>query len=223
MEADFILGDYQVSRIVSEYWQENCYLVNHTPSGELAVIDPGNAGDSIIQAVEQKGANLKHVFLTHAHHDHVASVAMIHQRFSVECTLHQADLRLLRHAPMYAMRFGGCKIQAPKPFATFSAPAEFEFGTGTIRIFHSPGHTSGSVCYLFDGFSFTGDTLLHKQIGRTDLPGGETETLLASVNRLVEEIPAEYTLFPGHGKSWKVEDALTWWKTFAVETPKGPF
>lgn len=215
------LGDYRITKIVTgQYWMENCYLVSHLPSGEQALIDPGENADSIVQAVLDNGTQLRYIFLTHAHHDHVGAVAALCRRFDLPCRVHKDDLRLLRHAPMYALRFAHKQIQAADRIEIFDEQISFSLGKQQIRVIHTPGHTSGSVCFSFDNFVFTGDTLMNQHIGRTDLPGGDPALLASSVNQLLAYLSGETILFPGHGEPWPLEQAHIWWKKVAGSPPE---
>lgn len=215
------LGEYEITTIVtSDSWRENCYLVRHSPSEELALIDPGDDPDSIFQAVLERGARLRHILLTHAHHDHVGAVAALCRRFGRTCDLHKGDMRLLRHATIYAMRFAGKQIEPPAPCRTFEGQPAFQLGDRSIEVIHTPGHTPGSVCYYLDGFVFTGDTLLYRNVGRTDLPGGDAKVLVTSVMRLVERLPVDTVIFPGHGRPWTLAEARSWWAGVAMEPPQ---
>jgi hydroxyacylglutathione hydrolase len=214
------LGEFQIQLIKSGApWKENCYLVYHRPSSEQMIIDPGGEAETIIQAVLNNDLNLRYLWLTHAHHDHVGAVAALCRRFGLACNLHKNDIRLLRHAPMYAIRFAGKIIEPPQPFQPFEVPIQFSFGGQAIRIIYSPGHTTGSVCFYMEGFVFTGDTLLYKHVGRTDLPGSDTELLKTSISQLIETLPGKTMIFPGHGRTWTVEEARAWWKMVTNDPP----
>jgi hydroxyacylglutathione hydrolase len=207
------LGQHLVLRFVTgEAWRENCYLVTHTPSGEMALVDPGDNADSIILAVLENGKRLQHILLTHAHHDHVGAVAALCRKFDLACYVHKHDVRLLRHAPMYAMLFARKHIEPPAPFRVLENEPKLRLAERAIQVIHTPGHTFGSVCYEFGGFVFTGDTLLYKQVGRTDLPGGDAKSLAASVSWLTEHLPGETIVFPGHGRPWTLGEAKNWWQ-----------
>jgi len=215
------LGEHEIVRIMTgDSWKENCYLVSHLPSAELALIDPGDDSDSIIQAVLESGARLRHILLTHAHFDHVGAVAALCRRFGLACDVHKGDARLLRHATMYAMRFARKQIEPPPPFRTYEDQPAFQLGERPVQVIHTPGHTPGSVCYYFDGFVFTGDTLLYQRVGRTDLPGGDAPLLAASVLRLVESLPGDTVMFPGHGRPWILAEAQNWWRGVAASPPQ---
>jgi hydroxyacylglutathione hydrolase len=210
-------GDLRVATIVtSGAWRENCYVVTHLPSGEQAVIDPGGDAERIAAAAD---GDVRHILFTHAHHDHVGAGAAVARRFGLVCRLHQRDERLLRHAPMYALRFAGKRIEAPAPCATFQEPPPLGLGSLGIETVHTPGHTPGSVCYRISGLAFTGDTLLRESVGRTDLPGGDWDTLEETVTALVERLPGETVLLPGHGATWTAADARAWWPEAASRRP----
>jgi len=216
VEPTLSLGQYRIVRIVTgEASRENCYLVAHVPSGEMALVDPGDDTDSVIGAVLGSGTRLHHILLTHAHHDHVGAVAALCRRFGVACNVHKNDVGLLRHAPLYAMRFAGKHIEPPAPFRAFEDKPALRLGGRSVQVIHTPGHTSGSVCYDFVGFVFTGDTLLYRRVGRTDLPGGDATLLAASVLRLVESLPGDTVMFPGHGRTWSIAQAQAWWQLFS--------
>jgi len=209
---EIILDEYGIRTIVTRgAWKENCYLVRELRSGEQAVIDPGDGVYATIEAVLSHGGPLRYIWLTHAHHDHVYSAGDLCRRFGIVCDLHEDDVRLLHHAPMYALRFANKKIEAPKSFRTFNTNATFELGGRTVGVIHVPGHTSGSVGYDFGDFVFSGDTLMYEHIGRTDLPGADEERLRESVSRLLESLREAAVLFPGHGRAWTVREARTWW------------
>ena len=203
-----------------EPWNENCYLVHHISSGEGALIDPGGSEELIIQSVEENGVQLRHIMLTHAHHDHLGAVTAVCRRFGLPCWLHKDDARLLRHAPMYALLFAGRKIEPPEPVKIFESQPVLNLGAQSIKILHTPGHTAGSICISFGDFIFTGDTLLYQHIGRTDLPGGNAVQLAATVGQLVENLPAEIILFPGHSRAWTIREAREWWKNVGSAPPQ---
>jgi hydroxyacylglutathione hydrolase len=210
-------GDLQVAAVVtSGAWRENCYVVTHLPTGEQAVIDPGGDAERIAAAAD---GDVRHLLFTHAHHDHVGAGAAVARRFGLACRLHRRDERLLRHAPMYALRFAGKRIEPPAPYATFEEPPTLGLGTLGIETMHAPGHTPGSVCYRVSGLVFTGDTLLRENVGRTDLPGGDWDTLAETVTALLERLPGDTVLLPGHGPMWTAAEARVWWPGAASRRP----
>jgi len=221
MPKTFMIGEYTITKVLTgEPWNENCYLVHHSLSGEGVIIDPGGAPELIIQLVEESGMRLRYILLTHAHHDHVGAVAGVCRQFGLPCQLHMGDARLLRQAPMYALRFAGTQIEPPEPVVIYDGQPVLELGSQSISVIHTPGHTKGSVCIDFGSFVFTGDTLLYLHVGRTDLPGGDAAQLATSISQLVGNMPEESILFPGHGRAWTISDALVWWRELVVAPPQ---
>jgi glyoxylase-like metal-dependent hydrolase (beta-lactamase superfamily II) len=201
-------------------WRENCYVVRDERSGEQIVIDPGAQPERIVGVIEAGGGRLTHVLLTHGHHDHVGAVAAVCEHFGLACELHEADRRLLRHAPMYALRFAGRRIDDPAPARPYAGAPEFALGEGVLQTILTPGHTAGSVCYSLPGLVFTGDTLLPRSVGRTDLPGGDAAVLRGSVGALLAPLAPTVVLFPGHGAPWTAGDAATWWAGAQAAPPQ---
>ena len=209
---EYEYGGCRISCLVTgEEWKQNTYIVTHKSSSNTIVIDPGDNADFIIQQIEDARGKCAHILLTHAHHDHVGAASILSEHYNMACKLHQKDVRLLVHAPMYVFSFAKKKILAVSRFKTFEelCLADEE---PTIRALHTPGHTKGSVCYIMDGFVFTGDTLLYQHVGRTDLPGSSAEEIAGSVGKLLNQLHDDIILFPGHGKPWTIGEAKAWWR-----------
>jgi hydroxyacylglutathione hydrolase len=194
-----------------EPWNENCYLVLDGVAHEQVIIDPGGRSELICQTAEAAGAPVHAILLTHAHHDHVRAAAKVARHFGVSCHIHSADFPLLRKAPSYSIAFGGKPFPAVAEPVPLEAPGRLMFSQGAMRVLHTPGHTPGSCCFLFPGFAITGDTLLNRKIGRTDLPGCDRRALIASVDLLLLSTDDEDLLYAGHREPWRVKEARHWW------------
>lgn len=195
-------------------WRENCYLLCFQDQ-ECFIIDPGFACEDVCSYVESHGYLVKGILLTHAHHDHLASADYISGHFHVPCILHEADKRLLMHAPMYALRFAQETIKRPANIMWLTdAVGDNLAGQYGIHVIHTPGHTPGGVCYICGNVIFSGDTIVKGYVGRTDLPGSNREQLEASVEQLFasQEIPDGMDLYPGHGLAWTISEAREWWR-----------
>jgi glyoxylase-like metal-dependent hydrolase (beta-lactamase superfamily II) len=210
-------GEYHVTTLVTGgTWKQNCYLLRHVVTGELAIVDPGADELLIAQSVRDSGGLLRYILLTHAHHDHVGAVASLAREFGVAAHVHRADVRLLHHAPMYAMRFANRRIDMPAPYLVLDEQPGIRLGGRRIEVIPTPGHSSGSVCYVTGGTVFTGDTLLFEHVGRVDLPGADAQQIKASVDRLIQQLSPETIILPGHGKPWNVGEARKWWAQTSV-------
>jgi glyoxylase-like metal-dependent hydrolase (beta-lactamase superfamily II) len=207
-----VYGDCNITCIVTgEQWKQNTYIVHQISSSNTIIIDPGDNADIIINRILVGDGNVTRILLTHPHHDHVGAAAEVSEHFGIECELHKNDLRLLKHAPMYAQRFANKKISSVVCYQLFEE-LESQSKGPMVTSLHTPGHTKGSVCYLFDGFVFTGDTLLYKHIGRTDFPGSCADELSGSVSNLLRQLRDDMIIFPGHGKPWSIGEAKAWWQ-----------
>jgi len=215
------VGDFRITTIVTgDTWRENAYVVRHVSSNEQLVIDPGSDFEAILDVARDQEGTIGSILLTHAHHDHVGAAAQMSRTFDLSCRVHVADQRLLRQASLYALRFAGRTLEVPTRVETFEGESAFTMAEGvTFWALPTPGHTAGSVCYLFDDFAFTGDTLFYEHVGRTDLPGGSAEQLGQSVESLLARLAPQAILFPGHGKTWVAAEAQTWWTKVSTSAP----
>jgi hydroxyacylglutathione hydrolase len=215
------VGSFRVTTLVTGgSWRVNCYLIRSLESGEQVLIDPGGDEEMLAQHVLAAGGPVVRVLLTHGHHDHVGAVAAVCRHFELPCDVHADEARLLRHAPMYAMRFAGRRIEDPRPIRHLATDTPIPFGGAEIGVVETPGHTPGSVCYVLPGVVFTGDTLLRESVGRTDLPGGDAATLAASVTSLLRGLAPDTLLLPGHGGPWSAGEASEWWARVADAPPE---
>lgn len=214
MSANFTTqhGDYRLSVMVTAPpWYENCYVVQHTPSGEMVVIDPGSDPERILSAIETLGGSVREILLTHGHPDHLGAVRPLQDKLGVACRVHGNEAPLLADIVHYARTRLGLDIEAPLSIEAFADDTAFELGGVPFQMIPTPGHTQGGVVYHFGSFAMTGDTLFNHGVGRTDLPGGNGPQLVASISRLLDGLPNNCQLYCGHGPSWTVAEARPWW------------
>lgn len=180
---------------------ENTFLaINEEAGNEAILIDPGDEPDSIKQAIEGSNATVKAILLTHTHFDHVGAVKAMAEHTGAEVWVPKLEKHILADINTY-LRFPGVG-----PFESYDAENEVEGGEKLqlagfdIDVYFTPGHSPGHVSYSIPEHSalFSGDVLFQGSIGRTDLPGGDTQTLLDSIAMLVEKLPPETAVFPGH-------------------------
>ena len=216
MEYDF--DKFRVERLVTGKWKENCYLLMDRESGELAIIDPGDDAETIASRLEATGGRVCHILLTHGHHDHVGAALELGRLTGLSCSIHRADVPLLRRAPLYAMAFEKRRLVIPDALSPFDGAQTFSLGGSLIEACPTPGHTPGSVCFKTGACLFAGDTLLNGKLGRTDLPGGDGKQLMRSVHSLMFRLTDDVLILPGHGQPWDQKKARAWWEaTHSIE------
>ena len=188
-----------VETITTGKWRENCYIV-HDDAGTAIAIDPGEGAAEIIAVIDARHLALAAIVNTHAHYDHIGSVSELRQRYGAKFHLHSADRRLLAQANFYRTLFGGERsIAIPEIDVDLASSGKLQFGAMGIEIIPSPGHTPGGVSLRIDDMLFTGDNLLGKRIGRTDLPGGDAAALTETIRTLFR-LPSATVVYPGHGR-----------------------
>jgi hydroxyacylglutathione hydrolase len=194
-----------LTTFVNGKWRENCYIVS-SPSGDALIIDPGSQAEEIIALADEQGWRIRAIVNSHAHFDHVGAVAALKDRYQVPFYLHAADQPLLRRANLYRMLFEASgPVRIPAIDHDISAlPENFEIGPFALSWMSTPGHTEGSVCLRLHDYLFSGDTLMHNAVGRTDLPGGNQEQLRASVRKLAA-LPRDLVVCGGHGARTTLE------------------
>ena len=183
----------------------NAYLVACSETGEALLIDPGAEIDRVL-ALAEPGWKVGRIFLTHGHVDHAAGVAEARAATGAPVTIHEADEPWLAALPRQAEMFGLGAVEAPRPDGRHADGEAVVVGRFTGRVIHSPGHSQGSCCLWFPEADVlvTGDTLFLGSLGRTDLPGGDHDTLLNSIRNRLFTLPENTVVHPGHGDATKI-------------------
>jgi len=178
----------------------NSYLIfDESTTANGAVIDPGGEIQPLLDKIALNRITLHYLLNTHGHFDHAAANAQIKALYPIRLGLHPADGTLLATGGGGAL-FGIPPIASPDPDLELNDGLILEIGQLHLQVYHTPGHTPGSVCIYCpeERALFTGDTLFAGSVGRTDLPGGNARQLTASLLRLLV-LPLETRILPGHG------------------------
>ncbi len=178
----------------------NCYLVHDEETGDAILFDAGMEPERLVDEVRATGFNLVSLINTHGHIDHVAGNQAIVDAFDVPLYIHAADVSMLSNIEAQAQMFGVQAVNSPPPTATLSESDVVKLGAWTFQLFHTPGHSPGSLSFYEPEHQIclVGDTLFAGSIGRTDLPGGDFEVLAASIREKLYVLPDETTILPGH-------------------------
>lgn len=184
---------------------KNGFVVGCEETRDAVLIDPGDEVASLLAFAERSGLAIRHILLTHAHVDHITGVAAAKRALDVPIHLHQDDLFLYDRAVEMGAMFG-LKVEPQPPIDRFYTPAQaIPFGAYHARVHHTPGHCPGGVCLQIGKIGtegnelFVGDTLFAGSIGRTDLPGGDYDTLIASIRTVLLPLGDDAIVHPGHG------------------------
>jgi glyoxylase-like metal-dependent hydrolase (beta-lactamase superfamily II) len=186
--------------------QENTYVV-YNEDREACIIDPGcyylNERNQLKELIEKTGLQPKYLLNTHCHLDHVFGNKFIHETYGLLLHLHPMEEKVLAFAPTSGEMWGLPFENYEGPYVFLEEGDQINLGTDNFQILLTPGHSPGSICFYNkeQQIVIAGDVLFRESIGRTDLPGGDHETLLNSIRRKLFVLPDEVVVYPGHGPS----------------------
>ena len=181
----------------------NCFILGDKQSNEGVVVDPGADCELILAAIARFGLKVKYLINTHGHFDHMGCNKQVQEQTGAEFLIHEKDLWLLSEAAKSAKAYGFKADDSPMPNRYLTDGLRLEFGKRTVEVLHTPGHTPGGCSLLLreQQLVITGDTLFADSVGRTDLPGGSHEQLIASIKTKLMPLDDDTVVWPGHGPS----------------------
>ena len=202
-----------VKRFVTNPIGENCFLV-WDDTLECAIIDCGVYGDAkeakIDHFIEENHLLPRLALQTHMHFDHIFGLPLLHKLYGLRPLCHALEQPIYDFAPTMAREWFDMEVTAPLVPVDFylTDGQELTLGQARFRVLHTPGHTPGGLCFYFpeDKLLFTGDTLFQGSVGRADLPGGNSTTLVNSIRTKILTLPDDVRVFPGHGPDSTVGD-----------------
>ena len=178
---------------------ENAYILVDREAGAAVLIDPGEEAELFLRRLASERLALEAIWLTHAHADHILGVGRVLREKPVPLYLHPADRSLYDGLPDQGAWLGFRAAAPPPPDHELADGQQLSVGDLRVEVRHVPGHTPGHVAFLGHGIALVGDVLFAGSVGRTDLPGGDTQALLASIRRHLLPLPDETIVYPGHG------------------------
>jgi glyoxylase-like metal-dependent hydrolase (beta-lactamase superfamily II) len=182
--------------------QCNCSIVADPEAGEAVVIDPGDEADRILLALAETRCRAIALLHTHGHFDHIGGTAGVKRATGAAIRIHDGDRPLYDALPDQASFFGLSAQPAIPPDGGFEDGGTIAVGQFRLQAIHTPGHTPGSTCFYLEGdepILFSGDTLFRRSIGRTDLWGGDTDTILQSIREKLYPLSIDLRVVCGHG------------------------
>jgi hydroxyacylglutathione hydrolase len=179
---------------------ENCFLFRRDGSDKALIVDPGEEAPKLLNAIEQLGVELEGILLTHTHFDHVGAVAPVAKATGAEVWVPEIEKSVLADIMSFVPWPGFGPYESYDAEHTLSGGEQLELAGFEIDVIFTPGHSPGHVTFSIpdEQAIFSGDVLFQQSIGRTDLPGGDHETLMASIGTLLDTLPPETDVYPGH-------------------------
>lgn len=178
--------------------ENNNYLIIDEQSKEAALIDCSYIDKTVLDELNEHQANLKYVLLTHGHFDHISGINDI--PFSVKVFMHKEDMEWVSEVNSYLPMIGMPSMEVPAIDEFIKDGDIIKLGEIDIKVIHTPGHTQGGVCYYIDNALFSGDTIFKESVGRCDLPGGDFNQIVESIEKKIFTLPDDTIIYPGHGK-----------------------
>jgi hydroxyacylglutathione hydrolase len=188
--------------------QCNCSILGDEVSGEAMVIDPGDDIPRILSVLARHKLTVKQIIITHAHIDHIAGAQQLKRVTGAPILYNQLDLPLVRMMDVQAGWLGIATPEVASPDDSLRDGQTLAVSGIIGTVLHTPGHTEGSICLHLpdEHLLLAGDTLFAGSVGRTDLPGGNSRTLIDSIQTRLMTLPDETVVVPGHGENTTIGD-----------------
>ena len=177
----------------------NCFILGCEATRQAVVIDPGDDADQILTVLSKYGLTVKYLINTHGHFDHVGANKRMKEVTGAQIAIHPEDEPMLSELSRSASMFGLSAENSPPADILLNDGDTLTFGDITLKVIHTPGHSKGGVSLYTKGSLFAGDTLFAGSIGRTDLPGGDYDTLIASIQKKLLVLDDDTRVYTGHG------------------------
>ncbi len=178
----------------------NCYLIEDLRTGEMAIVDPGSSSKELSARVDECKNKIKYILLTHGHFDHIQAVKKYKDITKSKLVAYKGEETLILDPDLnLSSRYVNKDLGRIKIDILLSNLDKLMLGETEITLIHTPGHTSGSCCYIIDDNIISGDTLFRGDIGRTDLATGNYDDMMKSL-KMLADLEGDYKVYPGHGK-----------------------
>jgi len=187
----------KIETIVVGQLDTNCYVLSDEETREAVIVDPGDEPEKISAYIDANNLVPKYIVFTHAHYDHVCAVKELKERYLADIVMHEAESGTYTETKRLCLSWGYDEADFPQPDLLVREGDDIRTGRTSLTVVHTPGHTPGGICLKGDGVLFSGDTLFHGSVGRTDLPGGNMVHLQASLQKIMH-LPPDTRIYCGH-------------------------
>lgn len=208
------MAEIKIGRLTLGVCQTNCYFLYREGQKEVVFVDPADKGDSIYEALQEKGFVVAGILLTHGHFDHIWGAEKLRELSGAQIYALDAEEALCLDAGLNVSKMAGraCTVQ---PDVLVKDGEEITVAGICCKVIATPGHTGGSCCYYVAeaGFLVSGDTLFQESVGRTDFPTGSMSEIVRSIKEKLFCLPPDTKVYPGHGEQ----------TTIAYEKEYNPF
>lgn len=208
------MAEIKIGRLTLGVCQTNCYFLYREGQKEVVFVDPADRGDSIYEALQEKGFVVAGILLTHGHFDHIGGAEKLRELSGAKIYALDAEEALCLDAGLNVSKMAGraCTVQ---PDVLVKDGEEITVAGICCKVIATPGHTGGSCCYYVAeaGFLVSGDTLFQESVGRTDFPTGSMSEIVRSIKEKLFCLPPDTKVYPGHGEQ----------TTIAYEKEYNPF
>ena len=189
----------KVIRMAAGIYAANCYIVYSENTKDGIIVDPGGDSDEILDVINERDINIDYIILTHGHGDHIGGVISLINKLKVPLLIHEEDVDMISDANMNLSNIMPSGPVELKPDRLLKDGDIIKFGDLEAEIIHTPGHTKGGISIKIGDNLITGDTLFQGSIGRTDLIGGDYDTIISSIKKKLLIFPDYTIVWPGHG------------------------
>lgn len=200
------MADIKIWQMVLGMVGTNCYLLQNAETKEMIIVDPADSAQRIISAITGQEGHPAAILLTHGHFDHIMAAAELRKEYNIPVYIHELDEEVLED-PRANLSGSWAASFSMKADHLVKEGDELDLAGFRIKVMHTPGHTKGSCCYYLpdEGILLSGDTLFCRSYGRVDFPTSSSQDMVNSVRRLLEELPGETHVLPGHESDTTIE------------------
>jgi len=200
-----------IKKVIVGELDTNCYIVADEKTLEGVIIDPGDNAEAILKTVRGNRINPLYIINTHWHPDHMRANKELKEILKVPIYIHEKDAKMFKGPQSIVFSVLDSTIKTSSPDKALKEGDEIKFGSITLKVIHTPGHSKGGICLYNGTVLFSGDTLFAEAVGRTDLLGGSEKEMKESIKKLFE-LPDSTKVYPGHGPETDIKTEKGNWR-----------